>query len=259
MTRMSSSRAVTLSIAQIVLVFLFVSSPAFAEKPTWSKKGVSFTGRCFAHQEDDCRPLTIPAPDGQTAVELRYRKIMFDEDGYVVSAVLRVMKNGESRGEVNLSGWAEDEVVWSPDSTGFFVNESDGGEGPRFVVVYRVDDLKATRPPVIAAVQSDMVASFPPCKAKYALPEFCSSLARHPKEINVVAVDWANGSSSLVVMAEVPCTSAYGGIMCQVMGYEVETSTGKILDRLSAKEFAERWQKSMAWKFRVPEAPKYDQ
>ena len=257
MTRMSLSRAVPLSIAWIALFFLFVASPAFAEKPTWAKKGVSFIGRCFAHDEEDCRPLTIPAPDGQSVLELRYRKIMFDEDGYVVSAVLRVMKNGESGGEVNLSGWAEDEVEWSSDSTAFFVNESDGGEGPRFVVVYHVDDTKAKSPSVIAAVQRDMVASFPPCKAKYALPEFCKSLAKHPEYINVVAVGWASGASSIIVMAEVPCTSAYGGIMCQVMGYEVETSTGKILDRMSAEEFAARWQKSMAWKFRVPAPPEY--
>lgn len=259
MTRLSFCRVVPRSIAQITLAFLFVASPSRAEKPTWSKKGVSFAGRCFAHKEENCQPLTIVSPDGQKVLELLYRKIMFDNDGYVVSAVVRVMKNGAPSGEVSLSGWAEDEIVWSPDSTAFFVTESDGGEGPRFVVVYRLDDLKAESPSVIAAVQRDMVASFPPCKAKYALPEFCNGLAKHPGDINVVAVDWGNGSSSIVVMAEVPCTSAYGGIMCQVLGYEVEVTTGRILSRMSAKEFAVRWQKSMAWKFRVPDPPKYGQ
>jgi hypothetical protein len=259
MTRMGFFRIAVRSIAPIILVFFFVTAPAFAEKPTWAKKGVSFTGRCFDGAEEDCRPLSIPAPDGKTVLELRYRKIMIDKDGYVVSAVLRVMKNGTSSGEVNLSGWVEDEVVWSPNSTAFFVTESDGGEGPRFVEVYRLENLKAKSPSIIASVQRDMIASFPPCRAKGLGPKDCSYLKSHSDWINVVAVDWAHGSSSIVVMAEIIPSSRFGGIMGQVKGYEVEVPTGKILSQMNAREFAARWQQSMAWKFRDPGPPEYEQ
>jgi hypothetical protein len=48
-----------------------------------------------------------------------------------------------------------------------------------------------------------------------------------------------------------------GGIMCQVLGYEVDAKSGKILRRMEAKEFAKSWQHSMAWKFRIPERPTF--
>ncbi len=43
-----------------------------------------------------------------------------------------------------------------------------------------------------------------------------------------------------------------GGIDCQVLGYEIEVPSGKILRRMESKEFARRWQHSMAWKFEDP-------
>jgi len=75
---------------------------------------------------------------------------------------------------------------------------------------------------------------------------------------NMSGVDWLQDSSGVVVMSEVPPTSRYGGIMGQVMGYELEVPSGKILQRLDAKRFKMKWQKSMAWKFRVPGPPEYD-
>ena len=48
-----------------------------------------------------------------------------------------------------------------------------------------------------------------------------------------------------------------GGIPGQALGYEIEIPTGKILDRMGAEEFAERWQHSMAWKFDIPDPPEY--
>jgi len=70
------------------------------------------------------------------------------------------------------------------------------------------------------------------------------------------AIDWTT-DTSLVDMAEVPCTSYYGGIMCQVMAYEIEIPTGKILNSISPSQFKQRWQGSMAWDFRIPDAAEY--
>jgi hypothetical protein len=58
-------------------------------------------------------------------------------------------------------------------------------------------------------------------------------------------------------MAEMNESTRVGGIPGQVLGCEIEIPTGKILDRMGAGEFAERWQHSMAWKFDIPDPPEY--
>jgi hypothetical protein len=68
-------------------------------------------------------------------------------------------------------------------------------------------------------------------------------------------LDWIGDSSRMVVMTEIPCSSRFGGIMCQVLGYEIEVPSGKILRRMEPKDFARRWQHSMGWKFRIPDPP----
>jgi len=75
--------------------------------------------------------------------------------------------------------------------------------------------------------------------------------------VNMSAIAWTRGSSSLVVFAEVPCSSSHGGIMYQVMGYELDVPTGRILARMSALEFKRRYQADMAWPMRIPDQPSY--
>jgi hypothetical protein len=101
-----------------------------------------------------------------------------------------------------------------------------------------------------------MVRTFPPCKAAYA-PQDCAEIASDPSFIPSAAVGWSGDSSAIAVMAQVPCTSYMGGIMCQVMGYEVSVPGGTIVRRMEAREFARRWQPSMAWKFSIPDPPEY--
>jgi hypothetical protein len=62
-----------------------------------------------------------------------------------------------------------------------------------------------------------------------------------------------------VVLAQVPCTSSFGGIMCQALGYELEVPSGKILKRMEPSAFKADWQKSMVQRFIVPEKPQYQQ
>jgi hypothetical protein len=65
-------------------------------------------------------------------------------------------------------------------------------------------------------------------------------LQRHqPSDwIGLAGIDWVNGSSSIIVMAEMNESSIVGGISGQVLGCEVEIPSGKILRRMEAKEFA---------------------
>ena len=71
------------------------------------------------------------------------------------------------------------------------------------------------------------------------------------------AIAWTRGAKAVVVFAEVPCSSSYGGIMCQVMGYELDVATGRILSRMTPRELKRRFQSQMAWPMKIPDAPVY--
>jgi hypothetical protein len=149
-------------------------------------------------------------------------------------------------------GSVEDEIVWSPDSKAFFINGNDNGYGDNHLAVHRLDDPHLAPGYITREVEQDMVRSFPPCQAKDHM-DICSELAANPNSyIGVVGLDWIGSSSKIVVMAEVPCSSSMGGIMCQVLGYQLEVPSGKILRRMEPGEFTKRWQHRMAWKFRDP-------
>ena len=45
--------------------------------------------------------------------------------------------------------------------------------------------------------------------------------------------------------------------MCQVMGYELEVPTGRILVRMPARELKRKYQSQMAWPMRIPDRPRY--
>jgi hypothetical protein len=250
------NRAPTLAVA-ILLSTIFLSPYCLANNSRVARKGVNFLTRCFSDSLRDCKPLRIASPDGQKFVEVVYRKFDLENGDYIMLAHLLVTTEGRTTVEVGPCGLVEVEVQWSADSSSFFINGSDGGEGPERIAIYRLGDSDSTLLGVIAA-QRDMMKSFPPCRAKGADPKLCRQFAEHPEEINVSAIDWTQGSSVVVVMAEMPCSSAFGGIMCQVLGYEVEVSSGKVLRRMEAREFARRWQHSMAFKFHVPDPPEYE-
>ena len=74
-----------------------------------------------------------------------------------------------------------------------------------------------------------MVKTFPPCQALFVDPASCRKIETEP-DYNMTAITWTKDSSALVVLAQVPCTSNYGGISCQSMGYEVEVPSGKSLE-----------------------------
>jgi len=157
-------------------------------------------------------------------------------------------------------GFQDIDLLWSPDSKAFFVNGGNGGGYWGFwVYLYLLGDPQLEPIDTSVNVITDMVKSFPPCKAAYLDRETCKSWESNPdrEDYNLTGIDWVRGSSAIIVMAEVPCAGSDGGIMCQVMGYELEVPTGKILKRMTAREFAARWQRSMAWKFEIPDPPEY--
>ena len=77
-----------------------------------------------------------------------------------------------------------------------------------------------------------------------------SGRGQHPTRLTEAQTDFA-------MKPEVPCSSSYGGIMCQVQGYEVNVPTGSIAMRLTARDIKARWQSHMAWTFHIPDPPEY--
>lgn len=239
-----------------ILAICLTSFASLAHASIWAKRGTSFPAKCFSDSLKACRSRRIPAPDKQKFVQVGYEKVVLSDGDFVMSATLDVVTNDGKRYGIGARGLTDQEVVWSSDSNSLLINGSDGGEGPEYVSVYRVGEPDS-RPLKVIAAQRDMMQSFPPCKATGADPNLCASFAEHPEEINVSAIDWNEDASAVVVMAEMPCSSAYGGIWCQVKGYEIEVSSGKVLRTMGAREFARRWQHSMAFKFHIPDPPRY--
>jgi hypothetical protein len=225
---------------------LLVLAPtfAFAGKPNWARKATGFPGDC----KSGCRPLQIVAPDKKSMVEVLY------QDG---NAYLRVTGPDKQAREIHDSfSSSKNDLLWSPDSKAFFVDGGEGMTSPAFLQVFQVDDPQLQALDVTRQAEQDMVKSFPPCKAIYLDPASCRKIERDPG-YNQTAIDWIEDSSALVVIVDIPCTSNYGGIMCQTMGYEVEVPSGKILARMPAAEFRKKWQKSMEQRLQIPQAPQY--
>ncbi len=223
---------------------LLLPSLAWAAKPNWARKAAGFAGEC----KGDCRPVRVVAPDKVSAVEVLYH------DG---NAYLRVTGPDKKEREIHdVFSSPHNDLMWAPDSKAFFIDGGEGMTSPAFVQVYQVDDPQLRPLDVTALAERDMVKSFPPCKALYLEQPGCHKIERDPG-YNMTAVDWGDDSSAIVVMAQIPCTSIYGGINCQVLGYELEVPSGKILKRMEPAEFKSAWQKSLVERFQVPVAPQY--
>lgn len=236
------------------LLSLLASHSLHAGPPTWSKKGRTFPFFC-GPDHAPCKPFKVFSPNRKAYLQISYEPV--DKDSNTMSASLTVYRNGKYLGSGGTAGLVDNEVVWSPDSKAFFVNGNNNGNGDYHVSVYMLTDADVVEVEVKDAVLADMVRSFPPCRAEDAYQP-CKNLESDPDGyIGTAAIDWLPDSSAIVLMAEVTCSSSMGGIMCQVLGYEIEISSGKILRRVEARDFARRWQHSMAWKFHVPDPPEY--
>jgi hypothetical protein len=201
-----------------------------------------------------CKAINIPSPDSLSNIKVQYRNIGED----FMTAYLLLKTPTEERREVELpDGFQDVDLLWAPDSKKFFVNGGNGGGYWGFwVYVYLISDPRVHGISIARDAQRDMVESFPPCKATWLDRKTCEAMEKNP-EYNMSGIDWVGDASAIVVMAEVPCSGSSGGIMCQIMGYELEVPTGRVVKRMTAREFAANWQKSMAWKFQIPDPPHY--
>jgi hypothetical protein len=239
------------NILLILVAYAFSAIPSVAAsgKPIWAKAATNLHPGC---DRVPPTPQLIFSPDGKVRVEVLCRAHGTDEDP---SLYLRITLPGDRSHEIGLEK-GSNELLWAPDSKAFFVNGGDTAISGFFVSVYRIENDAVTKLDVTGAAQRDMVTSFPPCNAYNRDGTLCKTIEHNP-EYNMSGISWMNDSSALVVMAEVPCSGEYGGIMCQVLGYKLDAETGRILQRMTAHELKKRWQRDMAWQLRIPDPPRY--
>ena len=129
------------------------------------------------------------------------------------------------------ASWRPEELVWAPDASAFVINGSESAIAGFDFVVFDIERVPIAPVRISAAAQRDMIATYPECEARNLEPDDCRRI-ECKSEFNMSAIAWTRAAKAVVVFAEVPCSSTYGGIMCQVMGYELEVATGRILARM---------------------------
>ena len=155
-----------------------------------------------------------------------------------------------------LAPWVDVDVLWSPDSQFIALSGNINGQ-MSFMRVLRIDNSGPVEIDVVREAFQDMLGRFPPSRARsYLDPDLREEIPQHEDYLNFSAIDWTD-AHTLVVMSEVPCESRWGGIMCQVMGYEVDALSGKILRAMTAAEFKKKWQHAMPFRFHVPDPPEW--
>jgi hypothetical protein len=222
---------------------ILTTIPPIVDKAVWARDAVPLRQASVDKKE-------ISSPDGNVRISVGLQ-VGGDSDRNLslhvkLPAVIQ---------DINLDEGAN-ELLWSGDSRAFLVNGGYNAYSGFFVTVYVIGKTRIDRFDITAQAQRDMVESFPPCKAANRDERDCRKLEQHP-EFNMSGLGWINGSAGVVVFAEIPPSSFYGGILGQVLGYELEIPSGKILRRLSAAEFKKQWQPIAAWNISVPEPPEY--
>ena len=222
------------------------------EKPIWAAEATALDLTCEPGKPE------IQSPDHRFSA----RVVCAEHKGMVADAPvtyktysLRVLARAGGQYEAPLGEGAH-ELLWAPNSRMFLVNGSGNSNSGFFVDVYQIEDSGIRKLTITGRAQKDMVKSFPPCKAWNRDEATCAGIASDP-EFNMSALAWTKDSSAILVFAEVPCDSLYGGIMCQVRGYELNALDGSILKRLSASQTKQQWGKYAAWNIRIPQPPKY--
>lgn len=232
----------------VLVLVLFGVMPLTAGAGTYSQSATTISLFCDVGKH--CRSVSVRSPDGTRIVR---REFKWDPKSHANLPYLGVETATDSW-VPHIPFWLDVDALWSPDSQfiAFSGNPNGTTNGVR---VFRVSDSRLSEIDVAREPFEDMLRTFPPCKARYADRKFCSTV-NSVDDFNFAAVAWAD-PRTVVLMGEVPCSSLWGGIMCEVMGYEVDVQSGEIVQRMTAVEFKKRWQHVLAWRFHVPDPPEW--
>jgi hypothetical protein len=163
---------------------------------------------------------TLTSPDG-------HKEIVTQGYGFRV----KQLSSGKELPETDSYGLGGlGEIGWAPDSNAFFVTQSDGGlVGTWSVAVFLISDSGVKQEDVSAAVLQDF-------EKRYKCDE--------PQIPEIAAIKWLEGSSELLLLAEVPNHSSCPQ-MGMVRGYLVSVPDGKIVQELDRKTLLHDWSNAM--------------
>jgi hypothetical protein len=199
----------------LILLLCFVDLSC-AEPARWSRDAVSFL---FAPRGEDVRVL---APDGKRIA------LFHDFRIDVIEGSERLIEEGR----LGIPYFSE--LLWSPDSNGFVVTESDGGDvGSWRTWVYLIEGRR--------------VRWFDP--SKFVVNEFKKHYeCMEPEEPNIGAITWIGSSKNLLLVAEVPPHSTCPE-MAMVMGYIIEIPSGTIKREISEEKLFADWSQYLGRRF----------
>jgi len=254
----------------IAAMWSAVGAQAHAEKPLYAKHATAFDPECefetggIYPTVSHCQPITVPSPNGERQIQIVYGKpVNVDGDRARIAHLEIKTRIGTTQLLRLPEGFEPIDLQWSPDSRAFFLNGGNGGAYWGFWTwaYFLGSGGRFEKVNVMRVVAHNMDESFPPCKASGIDSAVCNKAfkpeADHSSDYNISGIGWSSDPPGLVVMAEVPCSSSEGGIMCQVKGYVVSLPGGRILKQMSGQELKQQWQGSMAFDLRIPPPPQY--
>ncbi|MBI2678673.1 MAG: hypothetical protein HYX28_07805 [Candidatus Koribacter versatilis] len=221
---------------------------ASARDDTYARAARTFDKWC----EKPSPEKTIVSPDRRTILRVRYAEESVNKASLWLPKVeLRV---GGKAVPLELPAlWNQYEVLWSPASDAFTIA---GGASAIGGFDFRVEFLEGDSVrefDLAGAARRDIADRFVICRSKWS-PDACGGYGPEGDWVNVMPLAWVD-AKTLLVFAEVPSSSRFGGMMGQVMGYEVALPSGKIKKSYTARELKRCCTRYMGWKYRVPEAP----
>jgi hypothetical protein len=237
-------------IRAIIVLAVLEAAAGIACAGRFSRSATTVPLLCFGKK---CpAAVDVRSPNGKN--ELRRTFTPFGEDRIEVPKIEIVTPRGywELAVAESTDPWNDMDVLWSPDSKYVALT----GEMDSYIETVRVFAINETGPKqldVDMQPTQDMAHRLRPICARYVGRLGCDP-DQDEDGLNFAAIAWA-GKHTLVLMSEVPCDTIWGGIMCQVMGYEVDIPSGRIVRAMTPQEFKSRWQHSMAWNFRIPPKP----
>jgi hypothetical protein len=206
--------------SELTLVFalLFAAFPSVvhpASATGYSRKATDV----WTHVSGDPRPVIIRSPDRHSRVSFRWISEKNGDEHVEIDTFGAV---GQSH--FDLGAGVDSEVLWSPDSSAFFITTSDGGAaGP-----YRLLTFQRDRHGV------KIVDITPLVERAFGHPVRCDT----PSSPNVAGVTWLDGAKRVLAVGEV-----YPDTNCDSMGtfkaYEVDLRRRhivRIYDQLEAKK-----------------------
>lgn len=174
-----------LGLVSVLLLLLFVSWGASAgqQKPAaFSQKAAAIWENFQFRGSEPTGTVTVPSPDGEKTVSATFDR---KTDGFALS-----VSTSSAHFKISIQGGVGSEIGWSTDSRAFFLSwSSEGLSGEFHTRVYYVDDSGLKK-----------IDFNPLVNRAFGHPPLCLG----PSPVNVAAVAWLEGSSRILVAAEVP-------------------------------------------------------